>query len=124
MRTNPLVVSLLALGLALASPSADAVTRSWPGGAPCAGTLQACINASAAADTVQIVTNTPITESLFLPRSLTLEGGIGFSAQMAVGFSIEGSSTDANPYNIAIRRIALPNAHVWVTHNQVGTANI
>jgi len=124
MRTNPLVVSLLALGLALASPSADAVTRSWPGGAPCAGTLQACIDASAAADTVQIVTNTPITESLFLPRSLTLEGGIGFSAQMAVGFSIEGSSTDANPYNIAIRRIALTNAHVAITHNLAGTANI
>jgi hypothetical protein len=86
--------------------------------------LQACVDASAAADTVQIVTNTPITQSLFLPRSITLEGGDGFSAQMADGRSIEGNSTDDNPYNITVQRIALTNALVLFSHGRAGVANI
>ncbi len=124
MSKRPAVLALFAISLAVASSSSHAVVRSWPGAAPCAATLQACIDASAAGDSVQIVTDTPITQSLFLPRSLTLESGPGFSAQMAAGLSIEGNSTDANPYNIAIRRIALTNAHVIISHNQAGTANI
>ncbi len=108
----------------LLSLPALAVTRLWPGAAPCAGTLQACIDASAAADTVQIVTNTPITQSLFLPRSITLEGGVGFSVQMATGMSIEGNSNDDNPYNVVVRRIALTNALVRISHAMAGTANI
>jgi hypothetical protein len=86
--------------------------------------LQACIDAAAVADTVQIVTNTPITQSLFIPRSMTLEGGEGFSAAMAVGQSIEGNSLNDNPYNVTVRRIALTNAKVMLSHNRAGTASI
>ncbi len=117
-------LGVVAFSAAIASSGVAAVTRSWPGVAPCAGTLQACIDASAAADTVQIVTNTPIAQSLFLPRSITLEGGIGFSAQMATGLNIEGGSTDDNPYIVAVRRIALTNGRVMLSHNRAGTANI
>jgi hypothetical protein len=119
-----LFLALTAASVTLASSCAHAVIRSWPGIAPCAGTLQACIDASAAADTVQIVTNAPITQSLFLPRSITLEGGVGFSAQMATGMSIEGNSTDDNAYNVTVRRVALTNARIMLSHNRAGTANI
>lgn len=124
MRKHHPFLFLVAAVLAIASPGANALTRNWPGVAPCAATLQACIDASAAGDGVQIATNTWIAENLSLPRSITLEGAIGFSAQMASGFSIEGNSSDANPYNIAIRRIGLVNAHIFINHNQAGTANI
>ncbi len=119
-----LVLAVFAASSALVSPCARALIRLWPGVAPCAGTLQACIDASTVADTVQIVTNTPITQSLFLPRSITLEGGVGFAAQMATGMSIEGNSTDDNPYNVTVRNVALTNARIMLSHSRAGTANI
>jgi hypothetical protein len=115
------VAAIFVLSLSL---PALAVVRTWPGTAPCAGTLQACVDASAASDTVQIVTNTPITENVFLSRSITLEGGEGFSAQMADGRSIEGFSADDNPYNVTVQRIALSNAQVFLRHSRAGAANI
>lgn len=124
MHTHTALPALFGLGLALLSSPGHALVRSWPGAAPCAGTLQACIDASAAGDTVQIVTDAPITQNLSLPRSLTLESGAGFSARMAAGFSIVGNSTDANPYNITIRRIALTNGRINIDHNQAGTTTI
>ena len=124
MYTFRSALGAIAFSAAIASSSVGAVTRSWPGVAPCAGTLQACIDASAASDTVLIVTDTPITQSLFLPRSITLEGATGFSAQMATGLNIEGNSTDDNPYIVTVRRIALTNARIILSHNRAGTANI
>ncbi len=124
MYTFRSALGAIAFSAAIASSSVGAVTRSWPGVAPCNGTLQACIDVSAATDTVQIATNTPITQSLFLPRSITLEGATGFSAQMASGLSIEGNSTDDNPYIVTVRRIALTNARIILSHNRAGTANI
>jgi len=53
----------LVLGLSVAG-SAAAATRTWPGNAPCAGTLQACIDASAAGDEVLIATATEIDENI------------------------------------------------------------
>ncbi len=117
-------LAFVVLTAALASIDAHAVVRTWPGVAPCAGTLQACVAASAAADTVQIVTNTPIDENVFLSRSITLEGHIGFSAQMAAGRAIYGNSTDDGSYNLTIRRIALTNGMIEFTHNRAGAANI
>jgi hypothetical protein len=111
-----------AIVLSLSLP-ALALTRSWPGVAPCAGALQACIEASASADTVQIVTNTPIAERVTLTRSITLEGGDGFTAQMAPGFDIIGILEGTASYNLVIRRIALSNARVELAHTSSGTAN-
>jgi hypothetical protein len=123
LKSTHVFAAAIVLSLALSLP-ALAVTRSWPGVAPCAGTLQACINASASADTVQIVTNTPIAERPSLTRSITLEGGDGFSAQLAPGFDLFGRSEGSAAYNIVIRKIALTNARIEVRHESSGTANI
>lgn len=116
--------AVVVFAAALASTQAQAAIRTWPGVAPCAGTLQACIDSSASADTVQIVTNTPIADSVFLPRSITLEGGLGYSAQMAVGRTIYGNSPDDGDYNVIVRRISLSNAVIEFTHNRTGAATI
>lgn len=115
---------LLVLGFGAGDAKAQPPTHLWPGVAPCAGTLQACINAAAEGDVVQIVTNTPVAENLNLPRSIALEAGSGFSPRLAAGFGISGSSVGSVSFNIAIRRIALSNASINLTHGSSAIAII
>src|SRR5687768_6380772 len=44
----------------------------WPGPAPCNTTLQACIEATAAGDTVNVASSAVIDESLFINKPLAL----------------------------------------------------
>jgi hypothetical protein len=108
---------------ALTSTGAQSAIRLWPS-ATCSSTLQACIDASASADTVQIATDTPVAESLSITRSITLEGADSFSAQMATGFSIIGTSSGSAAYNVIVREISLSNGRVQFLHESSGTANI
>ena len=47
-----------------AASLASATTLTWPGSLGCTGTLQTCIEASGAGDTIEIATDTPVDESL------------------------------------------------------------
>jgi hypothetical protein len=61
------------LAFVLLPASAIATTRTWPGAAPCATTLQACVDGATNGDRIEIATNTPIAEDISLyNRSLTL----------------------------------------------------
>ncbi len=65
------------LAAALCASTLSAVT--WPSGA-CAGTLQACIDAAAAGEVIEIATNGPINESPQVnDKSLTLRPAAGFA---------------------------------------------
>ena len=58
---------------ALAAASGAAATEyTWPGSAPCDGTLQACIDAVASGDIIDLAPAGPINESLNVAKSLTL----------------------------------------------------
>ena len=56
-----------------------AATLTWPGVAPCNTTLQACIGAASAGDTVQIASNGPIAENLTVDKSLALAPAATFA---------------------------------------------
>ena len=73
---------------------------------------------------MRIATNTAVAESLTLPRSITLEGASGFSARLASGFGISANSTGSASFNINIRRIALTNGGISLSHNSSAAANI
>lgn len=67
---------LLALG---AQAHAGGAVLAWPGAAPCHATLQACINAAAAGDIVEVATDDPINEAIeIFGKSLTLRAADGF----------------------------------------------
>lgn len=70
----------LALLLAFAAPvHAWAGTLTWPGPTPCNATLQACIDAAAAGDVVEIATDDPIGDIIqIFGKSLTLRPAAGF----------------------------------------------
>lgn len=71
---------LAAAALAASTPAAALV--SYPGAAPCDGTLQACLDGVAAGETIEIATATPILESLTLGKSLTLRSAAGVLATL------------------------------------------
>lgn len=83
---------VLALSLLIA-PAALAATFDYPGGAPCNTTLQACVDGVPAGSVVQIVTNTPIAESLTVTQSLTLTAGAGFTPVLNGFEFFEGQDT-------------------------------
>lgn len=72
----------------MSSAIAGATTRTWPGAAPCATTLQACIAGADAGDIVEVASNGPIQESLeIFGKSLTLRAAAGFSPVLQAGQS-------------------------------------
>ncbi len=92
--------------LALVSHSAVAAELNWPGSGICSTTLQACINAAATGDTVQITTEGVINESLIISnKSLTLTKR-GAAALFADGRSIDLTATGAN-INISLSNLRL-----------------
>jgi hypothetical protein len=89
MGVPSLPVAIFLSGL-LAASTAGAVSRTWPGNAPCAGTLQACIDASAAGDEVLIASSTEIDEAISLDKSLVLRAAPNRVARLAAGRSVTG----------------------------------
>jgi len=67
------VAALLALPAAQARAAAASTTYTYPGGSPCNTTLQACINAASAGDTIKVLAGT-VTESLTLNKAVSLIG--------------------------------------------------
>lgn len=121
-------------------------TLTYPGDAPCGGTLQACIDGAAAGDTVELATNGSITEDLEIGKSLTLRaadgfvpiigGGVGersvdvckYADPQAgpVAIEIEGLSFDFARVKCSLgpdqshRRLALRNNNITFVQNETG----
>lgn len=110
------ILGLVAAVTCVALPAGAAV-REWPGAA-CSGTLQACIDGAAAGDTVRIVTEAPIDESIRINnRSLTLESR-GAAALFAPDRTLEIYAESGN-LDVRVRNLWLQD-DVLV---RVGTAN-
>lgn len=69
-----------------------AATLTYPGGAPCDGSLQACLDGAAAGDIVILATNARIDEDLAVTKSLTLRAAEGFAP--IIGGGIDERSVD------------------------------
>ncbi len=113
------------LALAALMPTAHAVT--WPnlsGIGPCQGTLQACIDAATAGDTVQIGYDdlllpdsyTAIDEDISISKSLTLQAASGIDAVFASGRSITVNSPGSGATSVTLRNLVLRHAHVTIDH--------
>ncbi|MFN7550373.1 MAG: choice-of-anchor Q domain-containing protein [Pseudomonadota bacterium] len=110
MAVHPVAAAAVLL---LATPAAPAATLVWPalsGGGPCAGSLQACVDAAAAGDTVLIGADegllpdayTAINETVFIRRSLTLGPAPGIDAVFAPGSSVVFQPDVPGPHQVAI----------------------
>jgi hypothetical protein len=118
-------VALVAFVLAPWS-SASAAPLSWPGPAPCNGTLQACINAAASGDTILLVGAAAIDESVTITnKSLVLRGGRAdrrstFAPLRSVNITVNGSASPS----VLIEDVAFANGGIRTNHTGSATAQI
>lgn len=117
---------LLTATALLALPSlAGAATLTWPGAAPCDGSLQACIDAATPADTVQIARNTPIDEAILITKSLQLRAAPGWSPMLTRTLELQVPNlSPGSAAEITVEGITLFEAGLRVTHAASTTARV
>jgi hypothetical protein len=97
---------LLALTLLLCAGGAQAAI--WPSAAaPCNGTLQACINGTAAGGAVLIRSSATINEELVINKSFSLFAAPGYRPKLATSRSVAASAPPGTSYFLEIRGIDL-----------------
>ena len=115
-----------ALAATLVFGAASAYALTYPGAAPCNTTLQACVTAAAAGDTIDIATNTPIAESVDIDKSLTIQAAAGFTPQVQFFFTaVTNVSKDVTVRGMAggggVRGIVAPGGGSLVLRVQDNT---
>lgn len=105
----------VATGLLVFTPNlAWGATHTYPGVAPCNGTLQACIDGVSAGERIEIASNAPIAEALSIAKSLTLAAAPGYRPQLGG----ELSPRDTRPLQVAVKEAA-GGAATTVTFSQL-----
>src|SRR3954469_17943578 len=112
-----LVSALLPIGV-------SATTRTWPGSAPCAGTLQACVDGATSGDRIEIATSAPIAEDISLyNRSLTLTAADGFAPTFGTNHWLSITSPAiAGDLQVSVSRLSFNDGYVFANYNGAGTA--
>ena len=124
MRTRPVTTTAAILGAILAAPAA-ADTLAWPGVAPCAATLQACIDGSDPGDVVELATATPVDEDLTIPHSLTLRSAAGVKAKLAPFSYILATVEAGEPaMSLVVEDLELQNGFIRVVHTGAAAADL
>jgi hypothetical protein len=107
---------LLAAGLLFAANGALADVVTFPS-AGCAGTLQQCIDAAGAGDTIEIATDTLINEDLTIQKSLTLKSASGFTGTIGNPEAAERTvnildSSISGAIDVTLDGLVLENARI------------
>jgi hypothetical protein len=129
MRTEHLsnAFSRLAITVLLvsAATSAHAATLNWPGPAPCNGTLQACVNAAANGDTIELVGSSPITQIVNITnKSLTLRGRSNTGSTFQGFVQLEISTTGSASPTVVVEGLVFTNGGIVVTHQSSAPATV
>jgi len=111
------LVAVVFLVLSLAAPIAARAQVIYPGPNPCDGTLQACIDATPAGETIQIATNGPIAESISFEKSLTLEAADGFLPVFGAGASVFAGTPATGSHFIRIAGLYLESGIISIAQN-------
>ncbi len=115
----------LFLAALLAGPAQAATTYTWPGAAPCAGTLQACIDAASDGDRVEIATAGPIAENITMhSRSLTIAAAYGYSPLFANSGILADSTGGSADMQVGISGLRFSHGFVNVNYFGTGTATV
>jgi hypothetical protein len=117
-------LALLAPLLVLHFTDAVAVTRVWPGAAPCNGTLQACIDASAPNDVVDVATEAPIDESLNVNKPMVLRAASGYAPRLAAGRAIGGNVNAAGTWTLRVQGFTLTQGFIQLRVSGGVQANV
>ncbi len=103
---------ILAVSLASIGPVRAAT---WPGAAPCDGSLQACIDATAAGGEVLVATSAAIDETLSVNKAFSLRAAPGFKPVLVAGRSIIGSINQAGTWALTVEGFELKRGFINIT---------
>ncbi len=93
-------------------PLAQAETRTWPGASPCDSSLQACIDASVAADVVDVASSDLIAATIHINKPLTLRAAQGYRPVVAAGFAIAGNVNAAGNWSWSVEGFTLQQGFI------------
>lgn len=117
------ITSVLLLGAALFAAPLHATTRTWPGGAPCDGTLQACIDAAVDGDRIEIATDEPIVDGIALhSRSLVITAADGHSPLFRNVGIVVNDSGPGGDLQVSISGLHFEHGFLYATYAGTGTA--
>ena len=85
--------AVLAITAGLACLPTLGAALTYPGAAPCAGTLQACIDGAASGDEIELAFSTSNGESLDIRKSVTLRPAAGHTPTIAYAMAYASTST-------------------------------
>jgi len=108
----------LILLLVLFSYSAQSELVTWPNysRAPCSFTSQVCINSAAIGDIVEVRSNAPINESLFIGRPISVIAGPGYNPVFTTGNFINIADTTTGPaLSVSIRGLTFQKGAIYIT---------
>lgn len=123
--SNALARLAIPMLLLAASTSPNAATLNWPGPAPCNGTLQACINAAANGDTIELVGSTPITQIVNITnKSLTVRGRSNAGSTFQGFVQLEITTTGSASPTVAVEGLVFTNGGIVVIHQSSAPATV
>ncbi|MCX7555460.1 hypothetical protein OS187_01195 [Xanthomonadaceae bacterium JHOS43] len=125
--THPLLRWLAIILLAMMpAVTAMAATHTWPGTAPCAGVLQACVNHAGDGDQILIATNTPITTgAAVVDKRLALRAADGFNPVFQnAGLSAYNNSGFNADIGLSVSNIRFEGGQISATYSGTGTATV
>ncbi len=127
MKTFFVLCRLAPLLLVVHAVVGIASTQRWPGPAPCNGTLQACINAAAVGDTVEVSYYPPIDESLTISKSLTLRGlsssgiaAVPYTPSLAADRGVLVQSPTTGLMDVTVENLVFLRGRITVEHRSSG----
>lgn len=109
----------------LIAADAQAFTRSWPSAAaPCNTTLQACVDGSAATDTILVGSNAVIAESVIVNKPFVLRAAAGYRPIIGAGFVISGTVNAAATWTWQVEGFELQQGFIALSIQGGTTANV
>ena len=115
----------LFLAALLAGPAQAATTYIWPSAAPCNGLLQACIDATANGDRIEVASATINEDISVYDRDLTLVAAPGFEPVFGAGHwaSVTSSAISGNR-SVSVGGLSFRGGYFFASYGGTGTATL
>lgn len=115
----------LFLAALLGGPAQAATTYIWPSAAPCNGLLQACIDATANGDRIEVASATINEDISVYDRDLTLVAAPGFEPVFGAGHwaSVTSSAISGNR-SVSVGGLSFRGGYFFASYGGTGTATL
>lgn len=122
-RLRVAITSIAATAIVAAASTSEAAIRTWPGSAPCNGSLSACIDGASSGDVIEIASNTVDQNINASPvnKSLLLRPAAGFHPVFAAGRDVFMAPSGNAGWSLRITGLTFAGVRVGISPSGVGS---